>query len=389
MFKSKLLFRHRLVGDVEVRSNEDQGYVLTPLITNSPQNVVKPTNWKSLHNKNLMQLSRKMKRRFYFYFGSIIIFTAILLCIFNNQPQSEDLATDFSFIDTEQSFDSPPTQTNYKDTLYIADVENEWQQRLPNALIIGIRKGGTRALINSLSRHPSVRACYRELHFFDRQENYHLGLDWYKKQMPLSLRNQITVEKTPAYFVTDDAPRLVHRMSSSIKLLVVVRDPTVRAISDYAQLSDKKPGALRPFEEYVTEDAQHRVLRASSTIITTGLYVNHLKKWLEYFPREQIHFVNGEELVKNPVLEMKSVEKFLGLEPFIDENLYYFNETKGFPCLVPVSQEDDDKAAGCLSETKGRPHPTINEDVVTLLRDFYWPFNEEFYQAVGKNFGWP
>lgn len=337
-----------------------------------------------------MQLLKRIRRRFYFYFASIFILAAILFSIFYNQPQSEDLATVFTLTETEQSFDllSPPTQSN--DVLYIADTKNDWEQRLPNALIIGIRKGGTRALINSLSRHPNVRACYRELHFFDRQENYHLGLDWYKTQMPLSLRNQITVEKTPAYFVTDDAPRLVHQMSSSVKLLVVVRDPTVRAISDYAQLSDKKHGTLRPFEEYVTEDSQHRVLRASSTIVTTGLYMNHLRRWLEYFPLEQIHFVNGEELVKNPVNEMKSVEKFLGLEPFIDEKLYYFNETKGFPCLVPVSQEGDDEAkSGCLSETKGRPHPSINEDVVTLLRDFYRPFNVEFYKAAGKNFGWP
>ena len=286
-----------------------------------------------------MGLSRMIRRKYYFCFVSIFILAAILLCISHNQPQSEDLATVFLFPETEQSFDLlSPAPTQSKDIIYIADKENaEWQQRLPNALIIGIRKGGTRALINSLSRHPSVRACSRELHFFDRQENYRLGLDWYKKQMPLSLRNQITVEKTPAYFVTDDAPRLVHQMSSSVKLLVVVRDPTVRAISDYAQLSDKNHGTLRPFEEYVTEDSQHRVLRASSTIITTGLYVNHLKRWLEYFPLEQIHFINGEELVKNPVHEMKAVEKFLGLEPFIDENLYYFNETKGFPCLVPVS----------------------------------------------------
>jgi len=330
-----------------------------------------------------------MKRRFCFYFVSIIILTAILFNTFHKQPEVEDLATIFSLTETEQSFDllPPSTHAQSKDILFIDDTKKDWKQRLPNALIIGIRKGGTRALINSLSRHPNVKACYRELHFFDRQKNYHLGLDWYKAQMPPSLRNQITVEKTPAYFVTDDAPRLVHQMSPSVKLLVVVRDPTVRAISDYAQLSDKNHGSLRPFEEYVTEDSQHRVLRASSTIVTTGLYVNHLKRWLKYFPLEQIHFINGEELVKNPVHEMNAVEKFLGLEPFIDEKLYYFNETKGFPCLI--TERNDSAKSGCLSETKGRPHPSINEDVVTLLRDFYRPFNVEFYEAVGKNFGWP
>ncbi|KAJ7394443.1 hypothetical protein OS493_000253 [Desmophyllum pertusum] len=245
------------------------------------------------------------------------------------------------------------------DELYIDNAENEteWQTRLPNALIIGIRKGGTRALIDSLARHPSVRACPREVHFFDRRENYQLGLDWYKSQMPRSLNNHITIEKTPAYFVTEDAPRLIHKMSPSVKLLVAVRDPTVRAISDYAQLFEKLHGKMKSFEEYVTDDPQHRMLRTLSKIVTTGVYVTHLKNWLRYFPLEQIHFINGEELVKNPVHEMQSVEKFLGLKPFINEELYYYNETKGFPCLVPVSKKNGEQAvSGCLSETKGRPH---------------------------------
>jgi len=102
-----------------------------------------------------------MKKRFYFYFVSIFILAAMLFIIFHKQPQFEDLATIFALTETEQSFDlprlSPPTQS--KDILYIADTENDWEQRLPQALIIGIRKGGTRALINSLSRHPNVRAC--------------------------------------------------------------------------------------------------------------------------------------------------------------------------------------------------------------------------------------
>lgn len=270
------------------------------------------------------------------------------------------------------------------------ETETELKRRLPNALIIGIRKGGTRALLNSLARHPSVRACSREVHFFDRQENYQLGLEWYRNQMPPSLKNEITIEKTPAYFVTDDAPRLVFKMSPDVKLLVIVRDPTVRAISDYAQIFDKYNGKIRPFEEYVTKDPQHRVVQTTSKIVTTGVYNTHLKNWLNYFPNEQIHFVNGEELVKNPVPELQSVEKFLGLQPFINEKLFYYNETKGFPCLAPASQTNGEQTdSGCLSETKGRPHPAVNDDVVTLLRDYYRPFNEDFYRVVGKTFRWP
>ena len=280
---------------------------------------------------------------------------------------------------------------NTEDIIYIdAEDDMAWKRRLPNVLVIGVRKGGTRAILDFLSRHPSIRVCPREVHFFDRKENYVLGLDWYRKQMPLSFPNQTTIEKTPAYFVTDDAPKLVFKMSSFIKLLVVVRDPTIRAISDYAQLFEKSNGTLTPFEEYVTEDPQHRILRKMNPIVTTGIYVDHLKKWLQYFPLKHIHFINGEELVKNPVHEMKSVENFLGLKPFIDEKLFYYNETKGFLCLVPATQTKGEGIhSGCLAESKGRTHPLVNEDVVTLLRDFYRPLNEEFYQTVGRNFGWP
>lgn len=276
------------------------------------------------------------------------------------------------------------------DILYIDIGEARWQFRLPKALIIGVRQGGTRALLDILTRHPNVKACSREVHFFDRQENYKLGLDWYSSQMPLSLEADIVIERTPDYFIADDAPRLIYKMSPSVKLLVVVRDPTVRAISDYAELFEKYDGEMKPFEEYVTADSQHSIVKTYSEIVNTGVYTSHLKNWMKYFPLEQIHFVNGELLFRDPVQEMKKVQIFLALKPFIDEKLFYFDNTKGFPCLPPASNKNGETSlSGCLSDTTGRPHPEVNEDVVTLLRDYYRPFNEEFYSIARRNFAWP
>lgn len=53
--------------------------------------------------------------------------------------------------------------------------------------------------------------------------------------MPPTLRGQLTMEKTPGYYVTREAPARVFKMNPLIKLLVVVRDPVTRAISDYTQ----------------------------------------------------------------------------------------------------------------------------------------------------------
>lgn len=55
--------------------------------------------------------------------------------------------------------------------------------------------------------------------------------------MPPTLEGQVTMEKTPSYFVTKEVPERVFKMNPSVKLLIVVRDPVSRAISDYTQAS--------------------------------------------------------------------------------------------------------------------------------------------------------
>jgi [heparan sulfate]-glucosamine 3-sulfotransferase 3 len=51
-------------------------------------------------------------------------------------------------------------------------------KRLPNAIIIGVKKAGTRALLEYLRLHPDVKAPGPEPHFFDK--NYNKGLNWYR-----------------------------------------------------------------------------------------------------------------------------------------------------------------------------------------------------------------
>jgi len=51
-------------------------------------------------------------------------------------------------------------------------------KKLPNALIVGVKKGGTRAVLEFIRIHPDVRALGTEPHFFDR--NYDKGLEWYR-----------------------------------------------------------------------------------------------------------------------------------------------------------------------------------------------------------------
>uniref|UniRef100_A0A8C5X3K2 Sulfotransferase n=1 Tax=Malurus cyaneus samueli TaxID=2593467 RepID=A0A8C5X3K2_9PASS len=255
-------------------------------------------------------------------------------------------------------------------------------KRLPQAIIIGVKKGGTRALLEFLRVHPDVRAVGAEPHFFDR--NYERGLAWYRDLMPKTLEGQITMEKTPSYFVTKEAPARISSMSKGTKLIVVVRDPVTRAISDYTQTLSKKPD-IPTFESLTFKNRTTGLIDTSWSAIQIGIYAKHLENWLLYFPIGQILFVSGERLISDPAGELGRVQDFLGLKRIITDKHFYFNKTKGFPCL---KKAEGSSKPHCLGKTKGRTHPDIDQEVVQRLRDFYRPFNMKFYQMTGQDFGW-
>nr|XP_025867171.1 heparan sulfate glucosamine 3-O-sulfotransferase 4 [Vulpes vulpes] len=256
------------------------------------------------------------------------------------------------------------------------------ERKLPQALIVGVKKGGTRALLEAIRVHPDVRAVGVEPHFFDR--NYEKGLEWYRNVMPKTLDGQVTMEKTPSYFVTNEAPQRIHAMAKDIKLIVVVRNPVTRAISDYTQTLSKKP-EIPTFEVLAFKNRTLGLIDASWSAIRIGIYALHLENWLQYFPLSQILFVSGERLIVDPAGEMAKVQDFLGLKRVVTEKHFYFNKTKGFPCL---KKPEDSSAPRCLGKSKGRTHPRIDPDVIHRLQKFYKPFNMMFYQMTGQDFQW-
>ncbi|EMP26267.1 Heparan sulfate glucosamine 3-O-sulfotransferase 1 [Chelonia mydas] len=121
------------------------------------------------------------------------------------------------------------------------------QRRLPQGIIIGVRKGGTRALLEMLALHPQVAAARSEVHFFNREENYRRGLGWYRQQMPLSRPGQLTVEKTPGYFSSPRVPARVRALAPGVRLLLIVRDPVERLVSDYTQILHNRQARCKPY----------------------------------------------------------------------------------------------------------------------------------------------
>ena len=269
-----------------------------------------------------------------------------------------------------------------------ADEDNErycvgLAQKFPQAIIIGVRKGGTRALINMLKLHPEIFAARSEIHYFDRDENFFKGVQWYIEKMPFTNKNHITIEKSPSYFVVDHVPQRVFLLSQQVKLLLIVRNPIERVVSDFLQLDSKrlkKNGNRFTFEELVFRSSG--AVNEHYSPVSISMYDIHFQRWLKHFSLEQIHIVDGDALIENPIPELQKAEKFLGVSAYFNENMFYFNETKGFYCWKKSGKPT------CLGDAKGREHPTLSTSVRSKLQNFFAPHNENFFNLCQCHFSW-
>ena len=278
--------------------------------------------------------------------------------------------------------------------------------RLPTAIIIGVKKGGTRALLEMLQMHPRITAAHNEVHFFDRKENYELGLAWYRNQMPLSEPRQVVMEKSPAYFVTPGVPERIRKVNPRMRLVLLLRNPVSRSVSDFMQGVHKKRGSPVKLSELTAEELKQlqtkfgrRVLKKGkvnplSRSISIGIYHTHFDRWRKVFPRSQIFVVGSESFAHNPVPILKELEKFLAFNKSMSfpwDKRVVKDRRKRFFCLWKDRKEGEDRGKlfrKCLSESKGRDHIPLPPDLEKKLYAFFAPHNKKLFEMLGKTFNW-
>jgi hypothetical protein len=262
------------------------------------------------------------------------------------------------------------------------------EKKFPSAIIIGVKKGGTKALISMLDAHPDVKAAKGEVHFFDRDESYEKGLNWYLEKMPMTFAKEISIEKSPSYFIVPDVPERIAKFSKTVKLILIVRNPVVRIISDYTQLSVKRLNKglpLRAFEDMVFSDGS---VSTKSNMIKVSLYDVNFKRWRDFFSLNQFLIINGDNLIIDPLKEMNKVENFLQVSTYYTNQTFYFNESKGFYCWKKLSNDRSSLTNSCLGSTKGRKHSKVSNESLQILKDYYRPHMETFCSLANVHFSW-
>ncbi|XP_072040801.1 heparan sulfate glucosamine 3-O-sulfotransferase 1-like [Amphiura filiformis] len=248
--------------------------------------------------------------------------------------------------------------------------------KLPKALIIGVKKCGTITLTQFLDLHPQIETI-SGLVF-----NPHVFVDDWVKQMPLSTTEQITIVDWPEYIDDMKLLRYISNVIHDLKLIVILRDPVKRAISDYVHVSvmlrtrpDLKQLAtyryhkrtsqnitvykgyemLGNFEETITDN--HGNLNTSHLFIQKGIYIKYIKNLFQNVDGNRVLIIDGDVFKKYPLLALKKVEKFLRLSDFFMDKHFYFDSRKGFFCANVTGRED----TKCMAANKGRSHPKVND----------------------------
>ncbi len=268
---------------------------------------------------------------------------------------------------------------------------------LPNFLIVGTQKAGTRWMLNMLSQHPDIFMPAYEVHYFDRADNFGKGRDWYETHFEGAAGETAIGEKTPNYLMSDPSdplvlPRKIHDLLPDAKLIAILRNPVERAIS--AINHHIRVGYLAA--DVNLDEAVPRFIEEDRPYIRYGYYHRHLAAYRQFYdPAKMLVLIYEDDVVARPLPTLQRVCEFLGVNPTFAfaglEKRYNDGRLSGFGLklvqLLPVGKHATarflagaERLLGIRSEKK-RPASLA----VERLYEVYGPENQKLFELIGRD----
>ena len=175
----------------------------------------------------------------------------------------------------------------------------------PDFIGIGAMRCGTTWIADKLRKHPEIYVPenFKELHFFD--QFYNKGIEWYESNFSKKEEDQISGEFTPKYLRSPKIANLIKKHYPDTKLIISLRNPISRAFSHYNFL--KKHTNIESNFYKSLFDKKYEILMA-------GLYSEQIQRYLNLFPRKNIHIILFDDIKKNPEDVVKNLYTFLEVD---------------------------------------------------------------------------
>jgi len=200
----------------------------------------------------------------------------------------------------------------------------ELLHRLPDFIIAGAPRSGTTWLYVLAQRHPQLamaQPMVPEPKFFLVDELWQRGVYYYSTTWfePLPA-DRVFGEKSTNYLESPEVAERMCRVLPGVKLIFMLRNPVDRAYSNY--LWSRKNGLeTETFERALAlEEQRERDLAPNlryvrpNAYFSRGLYAEHLVRFYNRFPREQILILHYEDVTTCPERTAAAFHHFLGVD---------------------------------------------------------------------------
>ncbi len=190
-------------------------------------------------------------------------------------------------------------------------------------------KSATTSLYTYLKQHPDVfMTSVKEPMFFN---NYNKKTDYIiKGRKPNKVttlkqyynlfnaaKNEIAIgEASPAYMSDKNCPSIIKQHLPDIKIIAILRQPVKRAYSNYLHARRSGRETISNFEEAFNEE-EVRMKKNWSPLYyykSTGLYYKQLSRYYDLIPKENIHIILFEDIIKSPEAVSKEIFRFLNID---------------------------------------------------------------------------
>lgn len=255
---------------------------------------------------------------------------------------------------------------------------------LPNFIHAGVPKSAS-ATINSMFRkHPDVfLPRQKEPGFFNTDECFSLGVDWYSTTYFSSVVDQRIVGDMSIGYSTGfgfDAPiRIAETLGTDLKILLTFRDPIARAYSQYGMASNKGQFERLGFAEAIDRaiavgpsiTSADRLRARTGTYYSSGKdmdvfrwcmyvepghYADILETWTSIFGVDNVLVILTEDIAVDLQKEASRLFSFLDIESiYVEPELRHNTATDlRYPWLRRVLNQF--YAIGSLRSALNSPH---------------------------------
>lgn len=188
--------------------------------------------------------------------------------------------------------------------------------------VVGAQRSGTTFLYHLLDGHPEIEMAQPvrpEPKFFLIDRLYEKGLDTYYQQFFADRgAGWLLGEKSTSYIESEKAARRIVEHFPDARIIMSLRNPVERAISNY-WFSFNNGLETLPLEEAIyrederREDYDHERISASPyAYMQRGRYIDYIQMYQRHVPRENIKVLIYEQLVQDDDA-MRDLWAFLGV----------------------------------------------------------------------------